>query len=466
MKCRPPLVSVLLAALSFVTTFAPLMAESAPLMAGPATSFTQNRVVTVLTLAGPIDPISARYVQRGLDRARQEGAQLAVIELDTPGGLGASMDQIVDRILASPVPVAVYVWPQGARAASAGVFIAMAAHVAVMAPGTHIGAAHPVDSGGGDISGVMGEKILNDAAAKLKALAELRGRDPAWADQAVRRSMSLTESQAVSQRVVDLSARDLGDMLAAVDGRTVMTQAGPVVIHSAAAEVRRFRTNFIDWLLGFLVNPDIAYILLVVGIFGVIFEISSPGAIAPGVAGALALLMAFISFGNLPTNIGGIVFILLSIVLFIVDLKTPTHGLLTAGGVVAFVLGSFLLFPPGRASAQVPAGAAPIPHMTAVHVSFVSIGVMTMLVVAFFVFVLGKGILAQSRRISFGAEALVGSGGVAVTDIAPEGLVQSAGERWSARAEQGSIRAGERVEIVGREGLCLLVRRANKGGIS
>jgi membrane-bound serine protease (ClpP class) len=361
--------------------------------------------------------------------------------------------------------VAVYVWPQGARAASAGVFIAMAAHVAAMAPGTHIGAAHPVDAGGGDISGAMGEKVLNDAAAKLKALAELRGRDRAWADQAVRRSISLTETQAVSQHVVDLSARDLGDLLSAVEGRTVTTQAGPLVIHSAAAEVRRFRTNIIDRFLGFLVNPDIAYILLVLGIFGVIFEISSPGAIAPGVAGAIALVMAFISFGNLPTNIGGIVFILLSIVLFIVDLKTPTHGLLTAGGVVAFVLGSFLLFPPGRAQARAPAVTG-MPPLAGVHVSVVTIVVMTVLVVAFFVFVLGKGILAQSRRISFGVESLVGSGGVAVTDIAPEGLVQSSGERWSARSDEGPIRAGERVEIVGREGLCLLVRRAKEGGIS
>jgi membrane-bound serine protease (ClpP class) len=204
----------------------------------------------------------------------------------------------------------------------------------------------------------------------------------------------------------------------------------------------------------------------VLGIFGVIFEISSPGAIAPGVAGAIALLMAFISFGNLPTNIGGIVFILLSVVLFIVDLKTPTHGLLTAGGIVAFVLGSFLLFPPGRAPAQTPSGVTGAPQSAAIHVSVVTIVVMTVLVVAFFVFVLGKGILAQSRRVSFGAEAIVGSRGVAVTDIASEGLVQSSGERWSARSEEGAIRAGERVEVVGRDGLCLLVRRAKEGGIS
>jgi membrane-bound serine protease (ClpP class) len=424
--------------------------------------FSQNRIVTVLTLAGEIDPITARYVERGLDRARRDGAALAVIELDTPGGLGTSMDQIVARILASPVPVAVYVWPPGARAASAGVFIAMAAHVAAMAPGTHIGAAHPVDSRGGDIAGAMGVKILNDTAAKLAALADLRGRSTDWPDRAVRKSMSLTDSQAVTQHVVDLSEGTLGDLLAAVDGRTVKTPAGPVVLHTAAAEVRRFRMSFIDWILGFLVNPDVAYILLVIGIFGIIFEISSPGAIAPGVAGAIALILAFTSFGSLPTNVGGIVFILLAVVLFIVDIKAPTHGILTAGGVIAFVLGSFLLFPPWRGGGS-PVPAAPgLPALPVVRVSPGTIAVMTVLVVGFFVFVIGKGISAHARRVSFGSEALTGAAGFAITAVAPEGLVQVGGEQWSARTEESPIATGERVQVIGRDGLRLIVRRAVK----
>jgi membrane-bound serine protease (ClpP class) len=420
----------------------------------------QSKVVTVLTVAGPIDPISARYIERGLDRARRDGAELAVIELDTPGGLGASMDRIVAKILASPVPVAVYVWPQGARAASAGVFIVMAAQVAAMAPGTHIGAAHPVDASGADIQGAMGVKILNDAAAKLAALAELRGRSRTWPDDAVRRSVSLTESEAVARHVADLSAPSLGGLLAAVDGRTVNTAAGPIVLHTAAAEVRRFRMSAIDWFLAFLVNPDVAYILLVIGIFGVIFEISSPGAIAPGVAGAIALLLAFIGFGSLPTNIGGIVFILLSVVLFIVDIKAPTHGILSAGGVVAFVLGSFLLFPPWRG--PTPPGPAGLPALPSIRVSPVTIAVMTVLVVGFFVFVIGKGLRAQARRVAFGIESIVGTDGVAVTDVAPEGLVQMAGEQWSARSEEDGIRSGDRVKVVGRDGLRLLVRRRTK----
>jgi membrane-bound serine protease (ClpP class) len=316
-----------------------------------------------------------------------------------------------------------------------------------------------VDSSGADIAGAMGEKVLNDTTAKLKSLTELRGRSPAWAEEAVRRSVSLTETEAVAQRVVDLSAASLGELLAAVDGRSVTTSAGAVVLHTSAVEVRRFPMSFIDWILGFLVNPDIAYILMVVGIFGIIFELSSPGAIAPAVAGSIALLLSFVSFGNLPTNIGGIVFILLSIVLFIVDIKAPTHGLLTAGGIVAFVLGSFLLFPPWRAP-----GLPPVP---AIRVSPVTIAVMTVLVAAFFIFVLGKGIRAQVRRVAFGVETIVGTSGTAVTDLAPDGLVQAAGEQWSARSAEGGIRSGERVEVVGREGLRLLVRRASRqGGVS
>jgi membrane-bound serine protease (ClpP class) len=421
----------------------------------------QGNVAAVLTLSGPVDPISARYILRGLDRAQRDAADVAVIEMDTPGGLGTSMDQIVARILASPIPVVVYVTPSGARAASAGVFIAMAAHITAMAPGTHIGAAHPVTSGGADIPGVMGEKVLNDTTAKLRSLAALRGRPADWADDAVRRSLSLTDSEAAARHVAEIVVPSLGELLSRIDGRTVRTSAGDTILRTSGAEVRRYRMTFMDWILAFLVNPDIAYILLVIGIFGVIFELSSPGAIAPGVAGGIALLLAFIAFGNLPTNIGGIIFIALAVGLFLVDLKAPTHGLLTAGGVVAFVLGSFLLFPPWRlpeprAEAGVPLAAAPV------GISVVVIVIMTVLVVAFFTFVLGKGIRAQARRISFGTEALVGGAGTAVTELAPEGLILLGGEQWSARAVEGGIGSGERVEVLGRDGLRLLVRRAGK----
>jgi membrane-bound serine protease (ClpP class) len=421
----------------------------------------QGRIVTLLTLDGPIDPISARYIQRGLDQAARDGAVLAVIEMDTPGGLSVSMDQIVAKILASPVPVAVYVWPPGARAASAGVFITMAAHIAAMAPGTHIGAAHPVTSGGGDIQGTEGVKVLNDAVAKLKSLAQLRHRNVAWADQAVRKSISFTESEAVARGIVDLSAADLGVLLQKVDGRTVDMPHGPVVLRTTAAVIRPFTMSFIDRFLGFLVNPDIAYILLIIGMFGIIFELSHPGLVAPGIAGAVALLLSFISFGSLPTNLGGVLFIVLAIVLFILDIKLPTHGVLTAGGIASFVLGSFLLFPPWRVP-KVPSLPS-VPAVPRVAIDPAIIILMTVLVSSFFIFVASKGLLAQRRKPSFGTESLPGARGVAMTEIAPDGQVHSMGEEWSARSVEGPIHAGENVEVVGREGLCLLVRRVPPG---
>jgi membrane-bound serine protease (ClpP class) len=435
------------------------------LCAGASVAVSQGRIAAVLTLSGPVDPISARYIVRGLDRAQREGADIAIIEMNTPGGLGISMDQVVEKILASPVPVAVYVTPAGARAASAGVFIAMAAHITAMAPGTHIGAAHPVSPGGADIPGAMGDKILNDTTAKLRSLAALRGRPSDWADDAVRRSMSLTETEAVTRHVADVVIPSLGELLAGIDGRTVATSRGDVVLRTSGAEVRRYRMSVIDWILAFLVNPDVAYILLVIGMFGVIFELSSPGAIAPGVAGGIALLLAFIAFGSLPTNIGGIVFIALAVGLFLVDLKAPTHGILTAGGIVAFVLGSFLLFPPWRqpsSPAALPAGVEGVPLAAAPRISILVIVVMTLLVVGFFTFVLGKGIRAQARRITFGEEALVGGAGTTVTDLSPEGLVLLGGEQWSARSVEGGVGSGERVKVVGRDGLRLLVRRSGK----
>ncbi len=417
--------------------------------------FSEGRTVTVLTLDGPIDPISARYVQRGLDQAARDGAALAVIQMDTPGGLSVSMDQIVAKMLASPVPVAVYVWPQGARAASAGVFIAMAAQITAMAPGTHIGAAHPVTSGGGDIQGTMGEKVLNDTIAKLKSLAQLRHRNVAWAEQAVRKSVSLTDSEAVARGIVDFTAADIDDLLRQADGRTVEMPHGTSVLHTAGTVERPFAMSFIDRFLGFLVNPDIAYILLIIGMFGIIFELSHPGLVAPGIAGGIALLLSFISFGSLPTNMGGVLFIVLAIVLFILDIKLPTHGVLTAGGIASFVLGSFLLFPPWRMPR--------LPAAPAVRVDPVLIGVMTSLVAAFFIFIVSKGLLAQRRRPSFGTESLAGARGVAMTEMAPDGQVHSMGEEWSARSVEGPIHIGENVEVVGREGLRLLVRRSPPG---
>jgi membrane-bound serine protease (ClpP class) len=407
--------------------------------------------VLSLTLNGTIDPITARYVDRGINRAKEDGAQLIVINLDTPGGLEVSMNQIVQAILASPIPVTVFVFPRGARAASAGVFIAMAAHISAMAPGTHIGAAHPVAGGGSDIEGTEGQKVENDATALLRSLAQMRGRSAVWAEEAVRQSVSLTDSEAISKKVVDMAAPDLQGLLSILDGRKVKMPSGGSVLSTAGAPVAKFDMNIIERFLGFLVNPDISYIFFVLGILGIIFEFSSPGIGAPGIAGGIAVLLALVGFGSLPTNLGGIAFIVLAVILFIIDIKVPSHGIWTAGGIASFVLGSFLLFPPWRAPT--------FPSAPEMRVSPITIAVMTALMTLFFVFIVTKGIAAQRKRISFGSEMLPGTVGEAVSTLDPAGQVHVGGEVWGARAEGGAIQKGETVEIVGRKGLELTVRR-------
>jgi membrane-bound serine protease (ClpP class) len=426
------------------------VAAAFSLFAGALGVCLDQRPVALITVAGPVDPISSRYVTRGLQRAREENAQLVVIALDTPGGLMVSMDQIVQAILSSPVPVAVYVSPLGARAASAGVFVAMAAHVAAMAPGTNIGAAHPVGSGGGDIQGAMGEKVLNDAIARLRSLAEARGRSVEWAEDAVRHSASLTDSQALARRVVDLRAADLAALLQAVDGRRVETAGGPVVLATAKAATTRYDMGLLDRFLILLVNPDLAYVLLVIGIFGIIFELSAPGIGAPGIAGGIAILLALVGFGSLPTNLGGLLFIALAVVLFVLDIKAPSHGVWTAGGIASFLLGSFLLFPQWKPRP------VSFPAPPEVHVSVATILSMTGLVTAFFVFVISKGLAVQSRGVAFGPERLPQSGR-AVTDLDPDGQVEAGGEVWSARAAAGRIAAGRDVVVMSRTGLRLTV---------
>jgi len=411
----------------------------------------QDKHIAVLVLDGAIDPISSRYIQRGISRAEEDKAELVVIEMNTPGGLETAMSQIVEKVLSSQVPVAVYVYPQGARAASAGVFITMAGHIAAMAPGTNIGAAHPVGAGGADISGAIGEKVLNDAVAKIKSIAQVRGRNAVWAEEAVRKSSSLTEREAVEQKVVDIVAKDLDELLAAIDGRTVETATGKVVLHTKGAPARAYGMNFIDRFLSVVVDPNIAYILFLLGIYGLIFELTSPGISGAGIAGGIAILLALIAFGSLPTNIGGLLLIVLAAALFLVDIKAPTHGVLTAGGIIALILGSLLLFPPWRPPS--------LPGAPEVRVSPITIIVMTGLTVAFFTLVVSFGVRAQKRKIVTGPEALVGTSGVAVADLRPAGTVRVAWEEWSAYATEGEILKGEEVEVVAVEGVHLRVKR-------
>jgi len=404
--------------------------------------------VYVLDVTGVIDPPTAGYVERGLETAARAKAAAVVIRIDTPGGLMQSMRDITQDMLASRVPVITYVWPRGARAGSAGVFITMAGNVAAMAPGTNIGAAHPVAGTGEPIESEMKRKITNDAVAQIRAIAEERKRNAEWAEKAVRESVSITNRQAVKLQVVDLTAPDLGALLRAVDGRQVVVAGNrKVTLHTAGAEQVFLPPNFREKLLHALSDPNLAYILLLVGVYGLIFELSNPGAIFPGVAGGICLILAFYSLAVLPISYAGLALLLLGIGLLVADVFATSHGVLTVGGIIAFVAGSVML-----TGARGPGLAIAWPVI-------ISAAVVTLV---FFLLVVGLGVRAQFRKVTTGAEGLVGAVGVARTDLAPEGTVMVQGELWKARAAEGkgSLAAGSRIKVLAVEGFELTVEPA------
>ncbi|MEW5961127.1 MAG: nodulation protein NfeD, partial [Chloroflexota bacterium] len=408
-----------------------------------------GRPVMILEVRGVIDPVVAQYVTHGLDTANHTDAQLVIILLDTPGGLDTAMRSIIQAILNSDTPIAVYVEPAGARAASAGVFMTMAAHVAAMAPGTNIGAAHPLALGDqGQILTTLEDKLTNDAVAYLQAIAEQRARNAAWAEAAVRYSASLTASQAVARQVVDLVATDLSDLLTQLDGRQVMTRGGQVTLHLAAAPVEAHPMTWLEVIAHGLVDPNIAYILLSLGTIALIAEFYQPGAILPGVSGVICLILAFVALGSLPVNWGGIALIGLAFFLFILDLKVAGFGL-TVAGAISFVLGSLFLFSP-FAPAR--------PALPRLSINPWLLAGMTVLIVGFFTFALTAALRAQRRAALMGRQVLVGAVGTALSDLAPEGVVQLQSESWTAVASE-PVRAGETVEVIGSDGLYLQVRR-------
>ncbi|MBI4758278.1 MAG: nodulation protein NfeD [Chloroflexi bacterium] len=399
--------------------------------------------VDVLTVKGPINPVVAGYIDRGIKEAERDGAVCLIIEMDTPGGLMDAMRDIVQDIVSARVPVVVYVSPPGARAASAGVFIAMASHVSAMAPNTNIGAAHPVDTSGGEIPATMNQKVTNDAVASVRSLAERRGRNADWAEKAVRESISSPEREALEQRVVDLVTDNLTTLLVDLEGRSVTLASGAVALHTKGAAVNRIAMTPVESFLDLISNPNIAYILMVLGVNGLIFELSNPGAILPGVVGGICLLLAFYALGTLPINYAGLALIIFAFVLFIVEVKAPTHGLLTTGGIIAMFLGSLLLI------------SSTAPYFT---ISRELIAAVVGLTAAFFVFVVGAALRAQRRRVTTGREGLVGQVGVAKAALAPSGPILIDGELWEATSLSGRIEPGQRVRVIEVDGLRLKVK--------
>ncbi len=409
-----------------------------------------GQAVYLLKVEGVIDPITAGYVTRGIHEAQEAGAGAVVIQLDTPGGLESAMRSIIQEMMSASVPVVVYVAPPGARAGSAGAFITLAGHVAAMAPGTNIGAATPVDIGGGEIPDTMRTKLINDSAAYIRAIAEQRGRNAGWAEEAVRSGVSITAREALELGVIDLMAPDLPSLLSAIDGRTVRTLWGERTLATRSATVQPLEMSLPERFLHLLVDPSIAYLLLTIGIWALVAEFYNPGAVLPGVTGILCLILAFIALGSLPVNWGGVILIVLAIGLFILDVKVAGFAL-SVGGAIAFILGSLFLFRPLTPTP---------PAMPPLSVAPWLVAVTTAGLVGFFLFVVSAGVRAQRAKPATGIQTVIGATGRVTSDLDPVGTVLVRSEDWTAEAVDGPIQAGEAVTVVGVEGVRLKVRRS------
>jgi len=406
-------------------------------------------IVHVIEVESIITPVSAEFITSAIEKAENEGVHCLIIELDTPGGLLESTRQITKRFLAADIPIVVYVSPQGSRAASAGVFITYAAHVAAMAPSTNIGAAHPVNiQGGADTSSVMNDKVTNDAVAQVKALAEKRGRNIEWAEKAVRESVSITEQEALDLNVIDFISPSVDSLLSQIDGMEVELVSREVTLKTKNARVIYRQMNLRYKILEKISNPNVAYILMMLGFYGLFFELSNPGAIFPGVVGAVCLILAFFALQVLPINYAGLLLILVAIVLFIMEVKITSFGLLTIGGIIAMLLGSLMLIE------QPPDNFAPV-----ISISLTLIITVVALTAAFFIFAFGMAFRTHHKKVTTGNEGIVGESGMAQSKISPEGNVKVHGEIWKATSD-ALIKKGEKVRIVSVEGLVIKVEKA------
>jgi membrane-bound serine protease (ClpP class) len=412
------------------------------LLFAPLMTLSSSADIIVINIEGVVNPVMSEFISRNINDAVNENAGLLVIKLDTPGGLDTSMRSIVKKITASAVPIAVYVSPGGARAASAGVFITLSAHIAAMAPGTNIGAAHPVGVGE-KMDKTMAEKAVNDAAAYIKSIAEKKGRNAEWAVKAVRESVSITESEALKLNVIDMVAPDMNALLAAIDQRTVETSDGKHTLKTKGVKIRYREMSVRHKILDFISDPNVAYLLMLLGFYGIFFEMTNPGAIFPGVFGAIALILAFYSFQTLPVNYAGLLLIILAIILFILEIKIVSYGVLTIGGIISMLIGSLMLFE------------SPLPFFK-LSLKVILPGVLV--TTLFFFLTIRLALKAQRRKPVTGAEGLIGLEGKAKTDINNEGLVFVHGEIWKAWSDE-PIKAGEKVIVEKVENLKLKVKR-------
>ena len=405
----------------------------------------------VITIDGIINNVKERFISRAIDQAQEDGAEILIIQLDTPGGLLSSTRDIVELLLESPVPIAVFVSPRGARAGSAGTFITAAANFAVMAPGTNIGAATPISSTGQDLDDTLASKVENDAAALIRSIAQERGRNQDKLEETVRSAASYSAQEALADNVVDHMADDLDDLLAQLDGLSAQTSVGTVVMETRGLEIRPFEKNILEHFLEFISDPNVSFILLTVGGLGIVVEMFNPGLVAPGVVGVICLLLAFLAIGNLPVNWAGVVFIVLAMVLVVLEVAVAGFGILGVGAIVSLIVGGLLLFTQFG---------TPSPTLPSISVSrWVLIGTVAVIGLSLAYIV---GLAYQSRRQGPPGKVsvLTGSQGTVTGELAPRGIVLVGNETWTAISEDDSvISVGEPVEVRSVEGLILTVFR-------
>jgi membrane-bound serine protease (ClpP class) len=427
----------------------------------------ENARAVVLEIDGVIGPASSDYVQRNLRKAAEEGAALVIIRINTPGGLDSAMREIIQAIISSPVPVASYVAPSGARAASAGTYILYASHIAAMAPATNLGAATPVRiatplaSGGGEKSkkssaspdeedgDAMAHKIINDAVAYIQGLAKMRGRNAEWAEKAVREAASLPAEEALKMGVIDTVAKDIPDLLSQIDGKAMLVAGREKVLHTRGLTVEEMAPDWRSKLLAIISDPNVAYVLMLVGIYGIIYEIANPGMVLPGVAGAISLLLAMFAFQVMPVNYAGVGLIILGIAFMVGEALMPSFGSLGIGGLIAFVIGSVILI-----DTDVP-GYGISPGL---------IAALSLASAAFLIFVVGMALKARRRPVVSGREELIGGTGVALENFDGDGHIRIHSEIWNARSGV-PLRKGQQVRVIAMEGLILKVEPVTRNAL-
>ena len=402
------------------------------------TGISANHEIYIMKVSGSINPGIADYLKQGIRKASESQALCIIIELDTPGGLAEAMREIVMAVFASRVPVVVYVTPSGARAASAGVMITLAADIAAMSPGTNIGAAHPVGAGGKDIQGAMSDKVVNDMVAYVKSIAEKRGRNAAWAEKAVRKSISATETEALKEKIIDIVAEDIDDLIRQINGREVK---GMGILKLDGAEKKILKEGLRTKVLKTISDPNIAYILMMIGLAGLYFELANPGAVFPGVIGGISLILAFFAFQALPVNYAGLILIILSAIFFIMELKITSYGLLSIAGITSLLLGSLMLFEINNSGLNL-----------SWRVFFPTV----ILVSGFFAVVASLVFKSHRLKPRTGAIGLVGEIGVVRKKMMPEGKVYVHGELWNA-VSRDPIEEGAKVRVVNVNNLVLEV---------